>query len=524
MQSVVAGSSDSEAGPWSQNRGRGLSSFRRRFAMSSIAFAIAKARRRGERPTVLEIGAGEGRLLLDLLHRYPDADLHGLNRTPWRNVSGESSMRRIARASGLFAKEELRALRLPTMHFHDASRLEFPDASFDLVVSQVAFFYIERKTDALREIWRVLKPGGQALIQLDSITPRAPAPLQHETPRFVVFDGDTPVPLGRVFAGLEASGYSVQFSRSKPRKGGRRVHFLLRMKKNRADPLPLDLTDDAARSHALVPPDDVPRGGKSWFRGHQSVYRVTATTPLGPVEPPEVPAATPAPRRAGAKLWTTASIAASLSLAALLTWCAIDDDPAHRQWIGSSPEPGRERATARSIADPGSDAIHGDGTIADDDDDDDDADGIPNAQDRDVDGDNRANDADDDVDGDGEPNGTDVDVDGDRRPNAEDEDVDGDGTGNRADLDVDGDSLPNGDSKEVDIDGDQVPDGIDSDADGDGVANADDLDIDGDGRANSVQSRWSDDIDGDGIANWLDFDADSDGLPDRIDPNPFGAV
>jgi SAM-dependent methyltransferase len=42
----------------------------------------------------------------------------------------------------------------------DASRLSFPDASFDIVFSRAVFEHIENPVDVLREIKRVIRPGG----------------------------------------------------------------------------------------------------------------------------------------------------------------------------------------------------------------------------------------------------------------------------------------------------------------------------------------------------------------------------
>ena len=53
----------------------------------------------------------------------------------------------------------------------DAARLEFPAASFDLVVSQNVFHHIPQWRAAVREIGRVLRPGGH-LLWLD-LTPPA---------------------------------------------------------------------------------------------------------------------------------------------------------------------------------------------------------------------------------------------------------------------------------------------------------------------------------------------------------------
>jgi len=46
----------------------------------------------------------------------------------------------------------------------DASKLPYPDASFDAVVSTQVYEYVEDVERALSELWRVLRHGGRALI------------------------------------------------------------------------------------------------------------------------------------------------------------------------------------------------------------------------------------------------------------------------------------------------------------------------------------------------------------------------
>ncbi len=49
----------------------------------------------------------------------------------------------------------------------DARKLVYPDANYDVVVSSLAIHNIpdrEERAQAIREMWRVLKPGGRLLI------------------------------------------------------------------------------------------------------------------------------------------------------------------------------------------------------------------------------------------------------------------------------------------------------------------------------------------------------------------------
>lgn len=56
----------------------------------------------------------------------------------------------------------------------DIEQIPFPDNTFDAVVSLGVIEYLDADDLALREIWRVLRPGGRAILA----TPNATAPLQ----------------------------------------------------------------------------------------------------------------------------------------------------------------------------------------------------------------------------------------------------------------------------------------------------------------------------------------------------------
>ncbi|ATB27211.1 class I SAM-dependent methyltransferase [Melittangium boletus] len=59
--------------------------------------------------------------------------------------------------------------RLPVFRM-DATRMTFPDASFDLVCSWSAFEHIARPGEALAEVARVLRPGGSAYLAVHLYT------------------------------------------------------------------------------------------------------------------------------------------------------------------------------------------------------------------------------------------------------------------------------------------------------------------------------------------------------------------
>ncbi len=95
---------------------------------------------------VLDVGCGHGGSTQYLTRSYPPDQVHGVN------IS----------ASQL----EICRRRVPEAHFHlmPAERLEFPDASFDTVVSVEAAQHFRGRREFLKEAYRVLKPGGELVV------------------------------------------------------------------------------------------------------------------------------------------------------------------------------------------------------------------------------------------------------------------------------------------------------------------------------------------------------------------------
>jgi ubiquinone/menaquinone biosynthesis C-methylase UbiE len=101
----------------------------------------------GPEDRLLDVGCGTGTLLHQLSRSYPGARLSGVDPVP--------EMLAVAHQR-LPAEIELRE--------GWAERLPFPDERFNVVVSCNMFHYIRKPAAALREMERVLSPGGRLVI------------------------------------------------------------------------------------------------------------------------------------------------------------------------------------------------------------------------------------------------------------------------------------------------------------------------------------------------------------------------
>lgn len=229
------------------SRNRGFAELTKRFEEQELGEFVERLARSAH-PSMLEIGCGEGRVLQDLWMRWPHFGLHGLNKAPWQAMEGGESLRARVVAEGLRTSAEAATLEAPDIQFGDASVLPWPDASMDLVVSQVAIHYVARKDRVLEETWRVLKPGGRAYLHVDTWKLGAPDFLRSETPRFVVYDGDDRLPLRKALKRVAKAGFDVSVAEDATKK---KVETFVLMRKDGERPLRLDWTFDEASSFDL---------------------------------------------------------------------------------------------------------------------------------------------------------------------------------------------------------------------------------------------------------------------------------
>lgn len=113
---------------------------------------------------VVEIGFGTGRLLELLLERMPDGRVAGVD--PTATMLDVARSRRALRDAG--ERVDLRP--------GEAALLPWQDASFDAALALHSFQFWADPATAVREVLRVLRPGGRFVVVLREHPPgRAPA-------------------------------------------------------------------------------------------------------------------------------------------------------------------------------------------------------------------------------------------------------------------------------------------------------------------------------------------------------------
>jgi ubiquinone/menaquinone biosynthesis C-methylase UbiE len=115
---------------------------RRRFALEMFAARVPPGSK------VLDIGCGTGHLAGELMQRGYEA---------WGVDFSEGMVQ--------YAREHYRSDRFQV---GDIERIQFPDNTFDAVMCLGVVEYLSDDLPALREMWRVLKPGGWAVITTPS--------------------------------------------------------------------------------------------------------------------------------------------------------------------------------------------------------------------------------------------------------------------------------------------------------------------------------------------------------------------
>lgn len=116
--------------------------------------------------TVLDLGCGGGMTVRQVASRCPQGRIWGLDHS-------ETMVRQATRRN----RDLIRAGRV-CVGVGEADALPFADGTFDAVVAVESFQFWNEPLRALREIGRVLRPGGRVAVTLDA--GGAPSAAKHE--------------------------------------------------------------------------------------------------------------------------------------------------------------------------------------------------------------------------------------------------------------------------------------------------------------------------------------------------------
>ena len=256
------------------SRRRSLADFNAKFGEGIVEHTLNKAMASRGAVRLLEIGCGEGRVLMELRKLFPSVEMHGINKKPWPAMRGRESLIATATNHKIFTREEAERVSLPILHFYDAAHLDFPDGYFDVVISQVSIYQIKRKDLLLEEAWRVLKKGASAFLHMDSTCDGYPDFLNQETPRFLIYQNGTLYPFEAFVGRLRAREYNIAcriaYGQQRDDACIRRTAVI--MQKNTDEALHLGLTFDELSSFDVSALGKMFNGDK--IVGFRSVYRL----------------------------------------------------------------------------------------------------------------------------------------------------------------------------------------------------------------------------------------------------------
>jgi len=100
----------------------------------------------------IDLGAGSGSIGLALLKQIPDSLMTFIDPNP----AALCQALKDANKQGVLSKT--------IAIVATAESLPLPDESVDVVVSRGSFYFWQDRAQGLREVWRVLRPGGRAMI------------------------------------------------------------------------------------------------------------------------------------------------------------------------------------------------------------------------------------------------------------------------------------------------------------------------------------------------------------------------
>lgn len=120
----------------------------------------------GEKTRIMEIGVGNGRVLMELKKLFPEIEFYGINKEKTRTFYRRESYILSGLKFGILNKEDTEKIELPYIVFQDLDfgrEIPYDENKFDLIFSQHTMQHIKYKFELFNEIIRVLKPNGLSI-------------------------------------------------------------------------------------------------------------------------------------------------------------------------------------------------------------------------------------------------------------------------------------------------------------------------------------------------------------------------
>jgi ubiquinone/menaquinone biosynthesis C-methylase UbiE len=106
----------------------------------------------GNQDIILDVGCGGGRTISKLAAIAAQGKVYGIDHSPESVAMAIRTNRQCVDAARVEVREA------------SVSRLPFPDGAFDVVTAVETHFWWPALPTDLREVWRVLKPGGRLIL------------------------------------------------------------------------------------------------------------------------------------------------------------------------------------------------------------------------------------------------------------------------------------------------------------------------------------------------------------------------
>ena len=153
--------------PYNESRSHTLSELNAKITPYHLEDLISeiyeKNKLAGEKTRVMEIGFGNGRVLMELKKLFPEVEFYGINKEKTHTFYRRESFILTALKFNLMNKDEAHDMILPYVVFEDldyGKKIPYAENKFDLIYSQGTVPFIRYTFELFTDILRVLKLDG----------------------------------------------------------------------------------------------------------------------------------------------------------------------------------------------------------------------------------------------------------------------------------------------------------------------------------------------------------------------------